>query len=1112
MITPKDAALRQAAIDPRRSFLVQAPAGSGKTELLTDRILALLATVRRPEEVVAITFTKKAAAEMHARVLEKLQAGLSDTPPVEAYKQQSWQLARHAMQRDQELGWQLLEYPARLSIRTIDSLCAHLVRAMPWVSGLGGMPAVAEDVSQHYQQAAQATLALIDTQEPVAQMMAHMDVHLPAAEELLVQMLASRDQWQPILSDTESVFQIEENLEDILQAELCLLVSAMPLGWAQELAPLVRHAAEQLLAKGDHSLAALQSWDGQHLAADVDALPQWRCLADFLLTGKGELRKRITVAQGFAPKTAEKAALEQWLATVAVEASWVAALARVRDLPNGYSAEQMEALVSFIQVLWLASIQLQQVFAEHSEVDFIEISQRALDALGSADEPSELLLKADRAIQHLLVDEFQDTSLTQIALLERLSSGWESGDGRTLFLVGDPMQSIYRFRKAEVGLFLRVKAARALGSVSLEPLTLTTNFRSQAGLVHWVNRAGMWLFPAHDDSDLGAVSYSASDPFNAESEQTAVTLHPIWSPTQDEADAEQLALRSQQQVVDLCQEGLQRYAGRAHPVAVLVRARSHLRQVVRELTMQGVPCRAVELEPLANRPVVGDLVQLVRALCHAGDRLAWLAILRSPMIGLRLSSLHALCGHDALTPIPELVAAVMHQPERSALFDADELQRLRVAAAALLAQRNRSGSKPFAAWVQEVWQQLGAEQVYAHPADRDDAEQVFRLLENLAPYGDVSVEDFEARVERLFAVPQGSGECVEIMTIHKSKGLEFESVILYGLERAARGDTAPLIRLEQSDGRLLLGPVKPRGSEEHDPVSAFLAKREQQRAFHEANRLLYVAVTRARSQLHIVADMKLNDAGQFKEPSAQSLLGRIWGCLPVEEPQQTELEVVGKVASSHAPRWLQRVKQVQPVVTVAQPASMAHNEWRWPESTQNESALGIVAHAWLERMAAAPAQFAEAASITPYAATMRKQLLRAGTEPERVMQSLDILQQTLKATLNSERGQWLLGVAKAYREWSLLDAGGRVSVIDLAISQEDHWLIVDYKTSAPAEDETMPQFERRMLERHSAQLQRYCEQVQALDGRHAKAALYFPRVDLWVPYVVESAGSQMALL
>ncbi|MPT41640.1 MAG: nuclease, partial [Achromobacter sp.] len=114
---PHDHAARAAALDPTRSFLVQAPAGSGKTELLTDRILALLATVNRPEEIVAITFTRKAASEMHARVLSKLRRGL-DGPPEAMHERRSWELARAALARNAEQGWHLLDHPARLAIRT----------------------------------------------------------------------------------------------------------------------------------------------------------------------------------------------------------------------------------------------------------------------------------------------------------------------------------------------------------------------------------------------------------------------------------------------------------------------------------------------------------------------------------------------------------------------------------------------------------------------------------------------------------------------------------------------------------------------------------------------------------------------------------------------------------------------------------------------------------------------------------------------------------------------------------------------------------------------------------------------------------------------------------
>src|SRR5690606_10540307 len=145
---PSDHVARARALDPAASFLVQAPAGSGKTELLTDRILALLATVNRPEEIVAITFTRKAASEMHARGLSKLPAGSGARPGTD-HGRGSWELARAALARNDALGWKLLQHPARLSIRTIDSFCAGLVRGMPWLSELGGMPGIADDAQAH---------------------------------------------------------------------------------------------------------------------------------------------------------------------------------------------------------------------------------------------------------------------------------------------------------------------------------------------------------------------------------------------------------------------------------------------------------------------------------------------------------------------------------------------------------------------------------------------------------------------------------------------------------------------------------------------------------------------------------------------------------------------------------------------------------------------------------------------------------------------------------------------------------------------------------------------------------------------------------------------------
>ncbi len=1099
LTVPSDSPARARALDPESSFLVQAPAGSGKTELLTDRILALLARVQRPEEIVAITFTRKAAAEMHARVLEKLAAADQDRP-AEPYRVRSWELARAAMQRNQEQQWDLLAYPARLSIRTIDSLCAHLVRAMPWITGLGGVPAITDKALEHYETAAWATLEMAESVPSVARFLEHMDVNLLQAQALLAGMLASRDQWLPAVGQGGNVALLQDSLREVVEQQLQQLSDSLPPGWGRTLAPLACFAASNLEA-GD--VLALADWQGDTLAPVMDDLPRWRGLAALLLTDKGDLRKSLTVRNGFPPKTAQKEALTEWLGNCLGAESWVSRLASARLLPAQYSEQQQEVLSNLIQVLWLAAAQLKLRFAEKAEVDFTEIAQRALQALGDADEPGELLLRMDRSIRHLLVDEFQDTSQSQVQLLERLTSGWEPGDGRSLFLVGDPMQSIYRFRKAEVGLFLQVWQARCLGDVELEPLNLSNNFRSHPRLVEWVNQVGAQLFPAQPDPDLGMVTYEHSTAFKPDIPEWVVQFHPSWHfrvargedtvPSQQAAQEHAVA-----EAVSCAAHALQRYQDSEHPVAILVRARSHLHGLVRKLGEQGIPCRAVELEPLQQRPVVADLVQLVRALAHPADRLAWLSVLRSPLIGLRLESLHRLC---ALHPTQTLIELTHNQGFED--WDPNERARLLFACQILLDRANRSGLMPFAGWVQECWTRLGGPQVYPSLADQADAEQVLRLLEELCPYGPPDQQQLQARVESLYATPQGTGKTVEVMTIHKSKGLEFETVILFGLHKQSAADSEPLIRLEHSAERLILGPISHKGSEQRDPVSQFLAARERIRAEQESHRLLYVALTRARQELHLFAELSITQDKGLREPDGRSLLSRVWPVLvqPEAPVWQAGQGVLQEDSGQSSAALLQRVVNL-PAVPPEQleTATQQYQSWQWSLDTTHEKAIGTVAHDWLERLGREGLEQWPVERLQQGRAVMRRQLLRAGVPATYLDDAAQSLFEAIAATIQTERGRWLLGVTRAYREWSLLDVSGRVSIIDLAISQEDHWLVVDYKTGRPAEHESLADFSARMLARYAPQLQRYCEQVQALDGRPAQAALYFPRADLWLPY------------
>jgi ATP-dependent exoDNAse (exonuclease V) beta subunit len=152
---------REAALDVTRSFIVQAPAGSGKTDLLVKRFAKLLGVVQKPEEIVAITFTIKAAAEMRQRVLKQIE--------------NSGDIAH------------------RLRIQTIDAFCASLTRQMPVVSGFGAQPGIVEDARAHYDEAARRVLA--ELTPAAARVLLHLDNNLDTAAGMLASMLARRDQW-----------------------------------------------------------------------------------------------------------------------------------------------------------------------------------------------------------------------------------------------------------------------------------------------------------------------------------------------------------------------------------------------------------------------------------------------------------------------------------------------------------------------------------------------------------------------------------------------------------------------------------------------------------------------------------------------------------------------------------------------------------------------------------------------------------------------------------------------------------------------------------------------------------------------------------------------------
>ena len=574
-------------------------------------------------------------------------------------------------------------------------------------------------------------------------------------------------------------------------------------------------------------------------------------------------------------------------------------------------------LEAITELLKRAVGQLKLVFQSRGQVDFTEVSQRALLALEDSEGPTDLALRLDYQIRHLLIDEFQDTSISQFELLARLTAGWTPDDARTLFAVGDPMQSIYRFREAEVGLFLRARA-EGIGNVVLEPLELSANFRSQAGIVDWVNAAFARVMPEREDIASGAVAYTASRAVHPRRDGDAVEIHPLFAGGAP-GEAEEVA----KLVAGIASAS----AGAAQrpSIAILVRGRSHLREIVPQLKQAGVAFRAIEIDRLDDRPVVQDLLALTRALAHRGDRLAWLALLRAPWCGLTLADLHALAGTEtnadaastrsgetgedmaqqAGDPLPgplssqSTVWELMHDPARLAALMLDgrlRLVRVRSVLAAALGARQRASLRDA---VEGCWLALGGPACAASATELEDAETYLDHLESEEDAG--AIADFEAfaqDLDQLYALPDlAAGEdAVQIMTIHKAKGLEFDHVIVPGLgkrppaegkklflwmERPAQPD-ASARRRAGAGTKLLLAPIEETGAD-GDPIYAWIKQLAAEKADHEDGRLLYVAATRARQRLHLFGETRLARRGRGAngahsrraQPAGQALAGGV---------------------------------------------------------------------------------------------------------------------------------------------------------------------------------------------------------------------------------------------
>jgi ATP-dependent helicase/nuclease subunit A len=1108
-LAPSDAAARAAALDSARSFIVRAPAGSGKTELLLQRYLALLARVAQPEAIVAMTFTRKAAGEIRARIVAALRAA-QDPAPAEAHQALTWRVARAALERDTALGWNLLAHPARMQVHTIDALCVMLMRRAPLAAQLGAVPQLTERAEPLYVDAAQAELEAAGGGEAAWQrVLDYLDNDADRLVTLVAGLLRKREQWLPYLvTDDAPALRaaLEAALRTEVDAELAALSALLPDAVARALGEALRYAATNLARDTpDHALA---SYPHDALPPPTgEALPYWQAIAHWLLTRPGRWRLQVDKRLGF-PATGSpecgprKQAMEELLARLAAIPGLADALHFVRSLPPPrYDDAAWLFIEALLAVLPRMAARLQLVFAQANAIDFSEATLIALRALASSEGPSDLLLALDARIEHLLVDEFQDTSLAQWQLIECLTTGWTTGDGRTLFLVGDPMQSIYRFRDAEVRLFLEAWQHGASREVALEPLTLTHNFRSQRALVEWVNRTFRTLPAMRDAPGRGAVAFTAAVAARDTGAEPAVTLD-LRTDAAQEAAA----------VVARVHAAL---ATEAKEIAVLVRWRADLAEILPALRRAGIAYAAVDLDRLSERQVVLDIASLAHALLQPDDRAAWLAVLRAPWCGLALPDLFVLAQACDRAPLSAAVTGACGEQalERLSPDGRARFTRFTAVMAPALAQRGRV---PLGRLVRGVWLALGGPACVTEAIDVGAAQQVFDLLHEHALGADVpDWESFTTALQTLYAAPPTDATTrVRVMTLHRAKGLEFDVVIMPRLSRRPPRSAAQLLLWRQAASGLLLAPIRARtvASSREDPVYAYLRLHGAAEDEAEVRRLLYVGCTRARQQLHLTATLPVDSATdgppRWKPPVRGSSLATLWPALAElvsSPPDPTDRAPAPEVSRPVLLARLPLTWRLPPPT----PEVAARAELPWAGDTvvfdwvrETARRIGTVAHRLLRRVAEDGVESWQAERIAAQRPQVEREFAALGfTTAEASAAAAQVLV-ALQTTLGDARGRWLFdrAHADAHSEWALThwqDGAFVHGVLDRSFVSADgtRW-IVDFKLSRH-EGGDVEGFLDQERERYRPQLDAYAAALRALEARPIRVGLYFPLLAGW---------------
>jgi ATP-dependent helicase/nuclease subunit A len=712
----------------------------------------------------------------------------------------------------------------------------------------------------------------------------------------------------------------------------------------------------------------------------------------------------------------------------------------------------------------------------------------------------DIQLILDSRINHILIDEFQDTSRHQWELLQRLCAGWTPGDGRTLFVVGDPKQSIYGFRKAEVSLFLESKNGLPLPGqerLSLEPITLKHNFRSKPGLVEWTNRIFADTVMANPRTDVDEVPYS---PATASIEGEHSLSISLFIETEVLPDPYQAEARWLSQFVS----DLNAKIDEEERIGILLFARTRIPLYIQAFRDIGFPVMITEGLRLMDRIEVLSMHQMVRALVRPHDDLAYVSILRSPWLW---------CNPDILSGIwresgPGWVDKIDHY------LNSGKGQEIRTWWEIFKKARNRVGRAPLSDIAKNAWMEIDGAYKLAGLLGAEAVANVMKYLELLEAsemrIPEESLEKVENILENAYlpSPPEASRSKVSIMTVHRAKGLEFDHVFCPFLDWDPLGGgrfDQPAYLMEAGSGEEgILAVRKDKRQDSEDAIYRLLRARGNEKGIAESKRIFYVAVTRAKKGLYLSGVSKLKN-GKISVRSKVSPLSYLIKHEGIGEWEigPNELDNVEKTGDSGLPIRINPVLSVErqppsvppplpePFPFVPEPLSyqiITPSGIKTDESlsispegpsgkrdaSNHERVRGVIIHRIL-------AGISNGYDL-PSGKAVESALYKEGIPLEEAGPLADSILKEIMLCLGEKTCAWILGKdhKQAYSEWRIEDhpseSGIRSGIIDRLIFDGRNWWIVDYKT-VQKDGEAPEPFIREQAALYKPQMLSYREMV-----------------------------------